>query len=521
MPEAQDLVGKFNVDLKLLLQQLKNEVNLIVADLSVNNNNLPEIDAYICQLNTFYYQSFEHHFMPIYMQQIQELVADTLHLSRTQTMVKKDVMAIIRRYAVLYNQVKTVSALLSKAREEIEAPRLNLERNQRVLTLQERDKLEQLLNRLQLVHKLVVQALGLRAKEAYADAITSSSLSREAARVWSKLDSANLQVVNDANHVYQALNLMVILTDDLSQSSSLEDAVAILNDIREWFNKIENIHTSPLRSWFDDGLKPSLLWNMELMDMYLHQQQLNLAVTTGRGLQQWLSPLTIVLQQQQMLLTDGSLLAPALPCQEVTPAWLANLEQRLIRSEQNTETLLTQLASPAAEDRDSIFDHIELQNDYDYYYDLIHDCPDLSIGSFLNQICLNLCLIISEMETARDQQNACQHISGYYRGIIEWIDRYSHLLSNISSDLERLLAPRNLTRIWKGMDIRIEHLALKKGGTFPADYAHLLDQHQVETRISDRDFSILHEEGDLFIIRVDDLVEEEMPYIIISMKGSN
>jgi len=100
------------------------------------------------------------------------------------------------------------------------------------------------------------------------------------------------------------------------------------------------------------------------------------------------------------------------------------------------------------------------------------------------------------------------------------VDAHFELMENIRSDLQRLLAPRNISRTWKDIRIRIDHIPLHKGKLFPVNYQYLLDKYAVETRITKQDNNlILHEEGDIFIIKVEDKTEEEIPYIIISQRG--
>ncbi|MDD3272177.1 MAG: hypothetical protein PHR04_08800, partial [Syntrophomonadaceae bacterium] len=106
--------------------------------------------------------------------------------------------------------------------------------------------------------------------------------------------------------------------------------------------------------------------------------------------------------------------------------------------------------------------------------------------------------------------------------IVNMLDNYLNLLANIRADLERILAPRNISRAWKEVNVKVDRVPLQKGQVFPLDYLYLLDKHLVETRLcqdGQEDNLILHEEGDLFIIRVDELLEEEMPYLVIAQKG--
>ncbi len=249
------------------------------------------------------------------------------------------------------------------------------------------------------------------------------------------------------------------------------------------------------------------------MDLYLQQGQVAEAAVAARSLQKWLEPLVTVLKQQQSLLAKGVRPAPFYSGKDFSIARLAKLEQKLTESEQNIAQRIADLASPTSYAWDNIYDDLSelLPNEYEYYQALNHNA--------LTQVCLNIFLIITGLDSDRLQQNAVSQLSGYYQEILDWNATYYNLLKNISSDLERLLAPRNLTRIWKGMDIRVEQMELKVGNQFPEEFVNLLDRYQVETRIAEQDRTILHAEGDLFIIKVDELSEEEIPYLIVGMKG--
>lgn len=103
-----------------------------------------------------------------------------------------------------------------------------------------------------------------------------------------------------------------------------------------------------------------------------------------------------------------------------------------------------------------------------------------------------------------------------YLQVYNMIQSYLEMLTNIKVDLERLLAPRNISRFWKNHRVRIERIYLEKGHPFPADYGHLLEEHKVDIRPGDHEYPmVLYEEGDLFIIRVDNHTEYEVPPLII------
>jgi hypothetical protein len=90
----------------------------------------------------------------------------------------------------------------------------------------------------------------------------------------------------------------------------------------------------------------------------------------------------------------------------------------------------------------------------------------------------------------------------------------------MKEDLERILAPRNIKRKFQDIILRIDHTAITKGSPFPQEYYYLIESLAVETQENaESDGQVLHEEGDIFIIHLDDLKEEIIPKIIIAKKG--
>ncbi|MCX5779782.1 MAG: hypothetical protein NTV45_02965, partial [Firmicutes bacterium] len=99
-------------------------------------------------------------------------------------------------------------------------------------------------------------------------------------------------------------------------------------------------------------------------------------------------------------------------------------------------------------------------------------------------------------------------------------DSYLELLQSIQEELMRLLSPHHLKIIFMDMDIRVEHLAIAAGASFPGTHHNLIDEVLVKTQVGpEPEGRILSTAGDIFIIRLDDLEEREIPAIIIAKKG--
>lgn len=516
MTKDQDLMLKYSSLLENLLLRLKNEIDLSTAGID-QVSTLADLDNYLYEINAFYYQSFAAQFMPLYRQQIQQAVADELHVSRTENMIKKDVMAIIKRYAGLYNQVKTISTRLGSLSREISRRRSGLDYHQQVVAVQIGEMLEQLRESLHRLRESVQPALAISQDSAYAAALASSSLSREVYRVLAGLDSGNLHIARETSQLVQAIKLFLLAAGEFTQLTAVAEGFSLLQQMAAQLNKLDSLSAPSLHALCQDRLSPFIRCNLQLIELYLQSTHLEKAAAAANDLHHWLAPLEIVFERKQFLQTDT--MFPSLPVEAQS---IAELDQKLSQSIQSTDALMAEVSSPPGADLGEVLNRIAstVQNDYPYYYQWSSQAGTiLPAFPHLNRVCLDLFLLAAKLEAVRDQQEACRLLAAHYQEMYDWVDKYLHLLHNISADLERLLAPRNLTRIWKGMDIRVEHVVLEEGRPFPTAYLHLLDKHQVEVRLSDSDATILQAEGDIFIIRVDDLLEEEMPYLATSMKG--
>ena len=114
-----DCNEKFNPDffaakLEQVLSSLRQEIEQSLPSPSFAEMG-EELDNYIFELNSFYYRSFTERLFPRYRSSVQEEVSQLLKLSRQETMVKMDIMANIKRYAKLYNQVKNILSICNKS----------------------------------------------------------------------------------------------------------------------------------------------------------------------------------------------------------------------------------------------------------------------------------------------------------------------------------------------------------------------------------------------------------------------
>jgi len=144
------------------------------------------------------------------------------------------------------------------------------------------------------------------------------------------------------------------------------------------------------------------------------------------------------------------------------------------------------------------------------------------LASRLQRVELELLFAQDQLRLLNEKDRHAKRVREKLLQLINMLDNYLGLLGTIRSDLERLLAPRNLARAYKDIHIEVDRIPLQVGQEFPPEHLQLLDRYRIETRIAPnikKNHMILQEEGDLFIIRVEDQVIEEMPFLVIAEKG--
>jgi hypothetical protein len=138
----------------------------------------------------------------------------------------------------------------------------------------------------------------------------------------------------------------------------------------------------------------------------------------------------------------------------------------------------------------------------------------------MNWLLNRLDLCESRIELLDEKDEHALQMSQQYSAIMDSLDSNLELLAAIKYELERLLAPRNIKRDFQDINLRIDHIAIATGALFPSDYSYLVDQKAIETQVAEvPEGRILYEEGDIFIIHLDEFRAEEIPKIIIAKKG--
>lgn len=518
-------------ELERLLTRLGSAISEQTARV-VPGAGLDDLDAYLLEVNRFYYQSFHQEFFPGYKQELQEEISRQLRIHHQEGMLKKDILANLRRLVKLYNQVKTISTRLETLRAELNQDLLAFLRQQEQQTLEMLSRLKKLRDALALLlvegNQLIVlvadQTLMTGLEELGVDgASLLASLGallpkpsrrdeglhcllyygQKCARLLESLSARTLDG-------FAARRLAADFADTWAEAKKDPALKSLSRFLESWFYQNIDLYAELFSLYARQGETARL--QERAGNLYM---RLKPALAVGDRLLYHLSRQPGPIVNEPRLLLDLYRSHPL--------SWWKQISSL----QEVVEELVDRLSSSSQPDLGyfsrKISDFLEhltnwLQNS---------PLPETAIRSSFLQIRLaaldwEMAKITEQLSSFEGKNQQTQKIVQNLLSVQQLLDKHLTLLGNTRGDMERVLAPRNLSRFWKNMTIRVERLPLQAGHPFPIEYRYLLEKYQVETRRDnqlEQHPIVLYEEGDLFTIRVDDLLEEELPYLIIAEKG--
>lgn len=521
----QQLIIALNQQLEQIFADLRSGA----AQLSLPEStaNLPDLDRYLLMVNTFYYQTFHDKYFLQYRQTLQQEVSRLLNLSHDEYSLKQDILGNIQRYARLYNQVKTIHGLLTITRQDSQLKILEITRTstQQVIDLQY--VLKTLSDRLQVFSRLLKtieeftsdeQLTGLA--RLYPEHFTLLErvmrLDLNKPSVTQGLD----QVIGHLHHNRAQLRLLAGQTGDhASAQATIKNMVASTESV------LTRQAPQELKVFYDQHLKNQFLLYARLMEADLEQMRYERVRQMARQFEAWMDRLVIVLDRGLRFANrhGTELLHSAYHLTSLPQKDLQSVQKDTQTVSDEVSNLVNDLASSQEPDSMYFLERAvsviasSLNRLQAYTGTPLQVLPPLALH--MERIMLELSFLQARLEILKEKQLYSKQVLEQYLSMHSMVQSYLDLLSNIKADLERLLAPRNISRLWKDHQVRVERIPLEKGASFPPDHISLLPHPQVQIVSGGLDSScILHEEGDLFIIRVGQVTEYEIPRLILGRR---
>jgi hypothetical protein len=512
------------------LMQLKDELITQSRDTHMGSSpKVQDLDSYLLELNSFYYTSFHRRFFPLYRKIIEEDIRSLYRIGMQEQTLKRDIISSIKQHATLFNKVKSMSAILKVKREETKQlivasyPRNDERCVELLYILKELANdwidFQDMLNQLQTVledKKLLANLNQYPAHATVANLING----------W----SGNVKSDRDLNKLMAGWQLAIKLLIKLqeNQSPTKEATRAIKVELDKIDASWDNRKIPPaLRSWYKQYIQKTFSLYMELIYLYGEKNDIKYAKQIAGQFEDWLQALLYILEQSLVYKSRGwdEMIANAFVLTRMDAEYLKELKVYFSRVLPSLEELINTLSSSS-------------QADYQYHSQRSQQVLAEASQFFMLQIDNNVkprgILLLAKMEKLKNKvallenriyllDEKAEHsleTAVQYQLSFNMLNSYLELIQSMQAQLLKSLSTRNIKRNFQDINLHIDHIPLKVGELFPPDYLYMNDKTPFETQETDaRPTQILYEEGDIFIINLDELQEELIPKVILSKKG--
>jgi len=528
MKELEINLDFFQDKLESFLQQLFQEINTVSGARTWKEGELEKMENHLYEINSFYYRSFNEHFFPAYRSELKEELASLLKLKRQQDAIKRDIMANLQRYARLYNQVKNLNFSLQQAQENCLLARESIDEKEKERGIELYYRLQKTRDAISYVNELLYQI-----KQLEQDKEAMAALNRESSSIILinilKLDRDNPE---ELDYFYQWMKSIHhwnnVLLDLLENQESLPRKAAKF--IAKFSKEYRELKERALPSFSFMEPYPAY-WHtqeLEFFDLYLTSLKNGGVLRVVKALQLFLSDTLLFMTkalasegENKNIGTGALAMMDYCHIKTLNPN-LKELEEIISKNWQNLDRLIKEFPARGEMDMDYFLERSQeiISDSYPAVSTAkssLGSRQNTALASALYRATLELSSSKAHIELLKEKQHYGKAIQQSYLQLAALLSQHKEWIANFRSDLERLLAPRNLSRSWKDLSLRVEKINLQKGREFPEEFLYLLDKYQIASRVSpERPNLILEEEGDIFIFKVDDLQEELIPFFVVS-----
>ncbi len=490
----------------------------------ITASGLDSLDEYIHALNAFYYRSFKEHYFPQFINLMNSEISMLLNLRHQEDRLEQDIMTSMQRYVKLYNQVKTIRNLLFKSRHEINKKLIDATRYEDKSNTDFLLAVKQLKDNLQLFRHLTLDQLQLTEDKALIRSLQQIPEHAALVQLLLKMDFGHQKDLKDANTLLAHFIVLTRLLKENSQEfwSQSDNNKNLQTSLRLNIDEYTKKASPAWQRFYNKYIKNQLSVYMQLISPTARPLAKNSFILT-QDLKEWLDAWAVLLERSIYYRTANNVMIQHLDTVMSLPADYARL--------------LHNWVNECSEETDRLYDDFARASEPDFAY--FHQQATLIIEKYReklstsdwrksssdssplpfwqSRVMLELSNLAYQMNFFEEKHSYARHVRDQYLEVVNLLDGYLNLLATIRSDLERLMAPRNIARAWKDIHIKIERIPVETGKEFPEEYQFLLPEN-IE-RSSDTQLprnTVLYEEGDLFVIKVADLTAFEVPVVILA-----
>ncbi len=492
--------------------------------------DLPIADQYWLDLNKFYYESFNEEFMPRYKQSIENDIRGLLNLNRQDSALKNNLVSTLKLFMQSFNRTKFTLRQLQQQRQEIEPHWLALQSGNDIRSVDLLYLLKELGDAWVLFSSQAEIARTLTGDEQLQTILgmyPACSLAADLFQAWEPQGPKERRLLNRLLADWQ-LGLKVLQKIRETHQTS-KDVVSLQIEQLEAINSNwDNRKVIPaIRTWYQRNMQKTYLFYLDAVKFAIGVNDVKRTQRYTGQFHDWLQAWLNVLEE--CLLWESRGWGP----------WVRELNQLQFLDPKICRQLYD-YSQKGIKSLNALIDSLSASGEANYQYHsersrhilaeafrwLQQETAQLNNSRFdpLTSAALHL---KSQLDQSLSQLDLIDeresHAKQALKGFAELLSAMDTNIESLELTLEqmgKLISSRNLKSIFNDMNLSIEQAAIEKGSIFPAALASLAEKKLIETRTEDTaEGTVLHAEGDIFLINLEGLQYEEVPRIIIARKG--
>jgi len=514
--------------LEEFLQRLRDAANEQTLKQITGYPNDDEWERYILELNTFYYQDFYNRFFPSFCEQIDRGIKIAFNTSENDNSTKHNLAQNLIQWARLYNQAQYLHRLANEqlvslqqqlpSSINLETPVVELIYILKNLSRYSASLLSRQRNRQNILDD-----------REYIDGLQRYPEQRTVSHVISLYSNDSPKTARELNHLLSAWQLALKQLDKMPAKDAInrESVRSLIKELQKADLAWTDRKASPVfRSWYKQNIQYIFQFHVSSLELYGERNDRKRVIHTAVLLSDWLRSLLYVAEQSIGYLDRnwGDLITDLQSLIQIEPQVLSDQIIELSRTIQFLTDLIQSLSSAAADyslHSQRVAEFISGSLNYWQKYSKNAGATGSALYSEAEWLISQLKLAANQVEILDDRETARESLFQQYHHLQETLVSHCQWLSNLQGGLKEKLNPLKLQRQYPDYTIEVKQTRVAIGTQFPAEFLYLLSDDLIKTTASDgEEGRVTYAEGDIFLIRVDDYQELEIPEIILSRKGS-
>lgn len=524
MQSIQMQVNKYYDLLHTIIEDMQKVIDKKIDLIDIDNGDINQVDEYIKTLNSFYYQSFHQRFFPEYRRILNYDISNLFNIKADETEIKNNIIKLFKEAARCYNHLKEALVHLAQINNLAQSELIHLKQRTSLTRRKFFNLLQSAQEQLDKLQNLIADWEKLHKSDPLSNSFSQHPGHISLIYVIPALD------LNNKNHTRVLNNLMVNLQVYTELLENYRHSIEV-NRSSYWHRVLafrnENLETAAkkmppeLKNWYNKYLLRYIDSCQDIISANSESKKVKIVNKTAGEFADWINSLVKILQTILKPYLDNKFYLDLL----LKPFWQPEKELTKLNDFCKTVDLSKFIKDIDPQADLNIDDYIIQQlNDIlepaqDFLQEYLRDKKLLPKSSLLKEVYeLQYRFNTIELFQEEIEQNNIPYnaVMIHWENFLTIVNKFNETLTSLKIDLEKFLAPRNAVRQFKNVNVHIEHYILERDQPFPSNYNYLLEQEITDNQ----EAIVLSAKGDLFVIRIDDLLEIELPQVKTALKES-